>query len=260
MRAITRAVGPTLAQCELTFRAREPIDTEKAAAQHRAYCQVLERAGIAVEVLPADEHLPDAVFVEDAAVVLDEVAVMARPGTPTRREEVPAIAAALARYRNLSRIEAPGTLEGGDVLRIGRECYVGLSTRTNREGAQQLAAIVHPLGYRVTPIAVHGCLHLKTAVTAIDEGALLVSPRWIETEPLRKYKRLEVPLDEPCAANVLTVGGIVHVSARCPQTRRLLEKHRFRTEALDISEFEKAEAGLTCLSLLIAVKDDGQTA
>ena len=184
-------------------------------------------------------------------MVLDEIAVIARPGTPTRREEVPAIAAALARYRKLSRIEAPGTLEGGDVLRIGRDCYVGLSTRTNREGAQQLAAIVGPLGYRVTPVAVHGCLHLKTAVTAIDEGTLLVSPGWIDAGPLRKYKRLEVPHDEPSAANALVVGSVVHISARCPQTRRLLEEHGFRTETLDISEYEKAEAGLTCLSLLL---------
>ena len=253
IRAITRAVGPSLGDCALTFRNREPIDLTRAEVQHGAYNEALRRAGAVVEVLPADAELPDSVFVEDTAVVLDEAAVLTRPGTPLRKREVPAITVALAAYRKeLLQIVAPGTLEGGDILRLGRAFYVGISSRTNEEGFSQFASIVRGIGYQATPIEVKGCLHLKTAVTALDGETLLVNPSWIDAAALPGVRQLVVPAEEPFGANALVVNGAVHLSARWKAAKNLVERSGFAVNALDVSEFEKAEAGLTCLSLIFS--------
>lgn len=253
--AITRAVGTSLGDCALTFVDRAPIDLAKAEAQHAAYSESLRRAGAVVEVVAADA-LPDSVFVEDMAVVLDEVAVVTRPGTPLRRRELPAITAALSAYRKLLRIVAPATLEGGDVLRIGRDFYVGISSRTNGQGFSQFASIVRAFGYRATPIEVKRCLHLKTAVTALDAETLLVNPSWIDAASLPRVRRLIVPPEEPLGANALVVNGVVHLSARWKRTKELVERAGFSVNALDVSEFEKAEAGLTCLSLIFSAESE----
>lgn len=250
--AITRAVGTALGDCALTFVDRAPIDLARAEQQHAAYCEGLRRAGAIVEVLPADDGLPDSVFVEDTAVVLDEAAVVTRPGTPLRQREAPAIAAALSAYRKLLPIVAPATLEGGDVLRLGRDFYVGISSRTNDEGFSRFAAVVRGFGYRATPIEVKGCLHLKTAVTALDAETLLVNPSWIDAAALPRVRKLVVPHDEPFGANALVVNGVVHLSAGWKRTRELVEESGFSVTPLDMSEFEKAEAGLTCLSLIFS--------
>jgi dimethylargininase len=252
--AITRAVGAALGDCALTFVDREPIDLARAETQHAAYNESLRRAGAIVEVLPADAALPDSVFVEDTAVVLDEAAVVTRPGTPLRQREAPAIAVALFPYRKLLRITAPATLEGGDVLRLGRDFYVGISSRTNAQGFSQFASIVRAFGYRATPIEVKGCLHLKTAVTALDEETLLVNPSWIDAATLPRIQQLIAPPDEPFGANALVVNGAVHLSARWKRTKELVERSGFSVSALDVSEFEKAEAGLTCLSLIFSTR------
>jgi dimethylargininase len=207
-----------------------------------------------VEILPADPALPDSVFVEDTAVVLDEATVITRPGTSLREREVPAIEAALSAYRKLLRVVPPATLEGGDVLRVGRDFSVGLSSRTNDEGFSQFGSIVEGFGYRATPIEVKGCLHLKTAVTALDAETLLVNPLWIEAAALPRVRKLVVPPDEPFGANALVVNGVVHLSARWKRTRELVEKSGFPVISLDVSEFEKAEAGLTCLSLIFSTE------
>ena len=256
MHAITRAVGAALGDCALTYLDRAPIDLAKAHAQHAAYNEGLRKAGATVEVLSADDALPDSVFVEDTAVVLDEVAVVTRPGAPLREREVPAIEAALSGYRKLLRIAAPATLEGGDVLRLGREFYVGISSRTNGAGFAQFASILEGFAYRATPIWVKGCLHLKTAVTALDEETLLVNPSWIDAAALPRVRQLVVPPDEPFGANALVVNGVVHVSARWKRTKELVERSGFSVRSLDVSEFEKAEAGLTCLSLIFATEGE----
>jgi dimethylargininase len=254
--AITRAVGAALGDCALTFVDRAPIDLPRAEAQHAAYVEALRRAGAIVEALPADAALPDSVFVEDTAVVLDEAAVVARPGTPLRQRETPTMATALSAYRKLLRIVAPATLEGGDVLRLGRDFYVGLSSRTNGAGFSQFASIVRAFGYRATPIEVKGCLHLKTAVTALDAETLLINPSWIDAAALPVVRLLVVPPDEPFGANALVVNGVVHLSARSKRTTELVEKAGFSLTALDVSEFEKAEAGLTCLSLIFSTESE----
>jgi len=248
--ALTREVGPSLARCELTHLEREPIDLERARAQHRAYEDCLRSLGCGVERLPPEPDLPDAVFVEDAAVVLEEVAVLARPGAPSRRAEVESAAKALAPYRALLAIEPPGTLDGGDVLVIGRSVYVGLSTRTNPEGATQLAAALAPHGYAVRPLAVRSCLHLKTAVTGVGPSAVLLNPAWVDAAAFDAFERTFVHPDEPWGANALAVGpGVVYADA-FPRTRDRLLGRGLDVRALDVSELAKAEGGVTCCSLV----------
>jgi dimethylargininase len=209
--ALLRGVPPTLERCELSFREREPIDLARARAQHAAYADLLRELGYAVVELAADPAFPDCCFVEDVAVVLDELALLTRPGAESRRGEVAAVAEALARYRPLATTEDPATLEGGDVLRVGRTLYVGRSARTNAAGIARLAAVAEPHGYRVVPVPVSGCLHLKSAVTALDSGRLPAHCRAHRGArlPAAAARRLRVPegrgrshLQEPAARGV----------------------------------------------------------
>jgi dimethylargininase len=248
--AITRGVGASLSSCDLTFLTRAPIDLAEAIRQHAGYCAALIEAGIALEMLAADQNLPDAVFVEDTAIVLDELAVITRPLSEMRRREVATVNAALKRHRPRVFIQGPGTLEGGDVLRVGRRFFVGLSSRTNQAGYAQFSRIAEHHGYRVAPVRVGGCLHLKSAVTPLDEETLLINPNWTETGQFSGLSQVQVPLTEPFAANCLSINGMVHLSARWVRTRELLEQRGYATKALWITEFEKAEAGLTCLSII----------
>jgi dimethylargininase len=249
--ALTRCPARSLAECELTYLAREPIDVERALAQHAAYVAALCAAGASVIVLPESPAYPDSVFVEDAAVVLDEVVVLTRPGAASRAGEPDLLAPHLAPYRPLARIEAPATLEGGDVLRVGRRLFVGLSPRTNAAGAEALRALAAPHGYTVTGVAVRDCLHLKTAVTALDEETLLANPAWVDLGPLAGFDVVPVALEEPWAANVLRLGSTLLANAAYPRTLARLAQRGPAPVPVDIGEFGKAEAGLTCLSLIV---------
>lgn len=252
MRAIVRRPSAALRDCALTFLERQPIDLARAQAQHRAYIVALRQLGVEVEELEADERLADSVFVEDTALVLDEVAVITRPGIAARQPETAAIAVALSRFRPIVTVASPGTLEGGDVLRIGRTLFVGQTARTNAEGTQQLADAIAPHGYEVVPVVPDGCLHLKSAVTYAGRETVLLNPDWIDVDLFARWQCIPVPPEEPSGANVLLVGDIVHTAASAPATRRKLAALGFETAVLDTSEFEKAEAALTCLSLLFS--------
>jgi dimethylargininase len=235
----------------LTFLERQSIDFARAEQQHAAYVAALRERGVEVTVLAPEPDLPDAVFVEDAALIVAECAVIMRPGIDSRRPETTSIAAALRESRPLVAISEPGTAEGGDMLRIGRTIFAGRTPRTNDEGIRQLTAAVEPHGYEVVPITPHGCLHLKSAVTYAGMETVVLNPEWIDVDLFSRWQCVPVAVDEPFAANVLVVGNIVHTAASAPQTRRKLDALGFDTHALDTSEFEKAEAALTCLSLLI---------
>ena len=248
--AITRAVSPGIVHCELTFVPRQPIDLAKAQSQHRAYQQALEKAGARVISLPAEPALPDSMFVEDPALVLDELAVIFPLGTETRRAEAVSIAQALSKFRKLAHIELPGAAEGGDILRIGHRLFTGLSSRTNGEGIRQLGAILAPYGYEVLGVSVTGCLHLKSAVTYIGRNTLLANRAWFDTKPFSGFEWIEVDPQEPHAANALLLGDTVIFPASFPLTRAHLEARGFEVAPLDISELQKAESGLTCSSLL----------
>jgi dimethylargininase len=250
--AITRAVSTAIARCELTHLAREPIDVARARAQHDAYEDSLRRAGCRVVRLPEAPDLPDSVFVEDAAVVLDELAVITRPGAESRRAETAAVAEALGAYRALVALRAPATLDGGDVLLAGRTLYVGRTARTNAEGAAQLGDAVAPHGYRVVEVPVEGCLHLKSAATLAAARLLLVQSEWVAAAAFDPSLEL-LPVDpaEPYAANVLRIGDTLVMPSAFPRTRARLEARGLRVEAVDVSELAKAEAAVTCCSLVV---------
>jgi dimethylargininase len=253
LHAITRAVSPSLANCELTFLDRQPIDIAKAQAQHTAYEHLLAKLGIHVHSLPAEPTLPDSMFVEDPAIVLDELAVILPLGTKSRQPEAESLARALAPFRKLANITAPGAIEGGDVLHIDRTLYVGQTTRTNAEGVRQLATILAPHAYRVVPVPVTGCLHLKSAVTYLGRNALVANRPWFDTTPFSHFQWIDVDPAEPQAGNALAIVDTVIFPASFPKTRARIESAGFHLTPLDISELQKAESGLTCSSLIFDV-------
>ena len=256
--AVTRPVSLALLRCELTHLARTPIDIDRAREQHAAYEQALSRMGCRLERVPEAPMLADSVFVEDTAVVLDEIAVVTRPGAPSRRAETDSVADVLGRYRRIAGIAAPATLDGGDVLRVNRTLYVGLSGRSSRSGIEQLAGHVAPLGYRVEAVSVHGCLHLKSAVTVVGPETVLVNPQFVATEPFRGLEWIEVDPAEPLGANALLLGDEVIYPASKPRTAERLRRRGLVVCEVDVSELERAEGAVTCCSLVFVGADAPQ--
>jgi dimethylargininase len=250
--AITRAVSPSINNCELTYHAREPIDVTKATAQHKAYESLLAELGCEVISLPAEPDLPDAVFVEDPVVVVDEVAVILHMGAASRRPEARTLADMLSRYRPLKYLTAPGTMDGGDVLRIGRKIFAGLTNRTNEQGIAQLRDILRPYGYEVQSVEVKNCLHLKTACSYIGNNAILINRSFIDAGLFQQFELLDVPADEPNAANVLFVNDVILIPESFSTTRALLHQRGFKARSIDISELQKAESGITCSSVILS--------
>jgi len=249
--AITRAVSPSVAACELTHLERAPIDVDRARAQHRAYEQALVAAGGRVQQLETSAEMPDSMFVEDIAVVFPELAVVARPGAESRRGEVAAVAAALAPFRPLHEIQAPGTIDGGDVLVVGRRVFVGVSTRTNEAAIAQLRQVLGPRGYTICATRVTGCLHLKSAVTALDDSALLVNREWIEPAAFGGFTLVDVDPGEPSAANALRLADRIIFPSAFPRTARRIEARGLRVVTVDADELAKAEGAVTCCSVII---------
>jgi dimethylargininase len=253
--AVTRKVSSGMMRCELTQLKRTVIDIDLAREQHAAYEQVLRNLGYRVESLPEEPDLPDSVFVEDTAVVLDEVAVITRPGAPSRRAETASIAAVLGKYRQLLHIESPGTLDGGDVLRIGRTLYVGLTKRTNAQGVDQLETLLRPYKYRVLGSTVRRCLHLKSAVGLLPRNGLLINPSYVDRGEWLGMHFIDVDRKERLGANALMVGEDVIYPGSKPRTAELMRARGIRIHTVDMSEMEKAEGGVTCCSLLIEPPD-----
>jgi len=251
--AITREVSSAINRCELSYHAREPIDFAKAVAQHRAYEDCLRDFGLRIIELPAQPDLPDSVFVEDAAIVLDEIAVIPIMGAASRRPESRSIAEALEPYRPLKFLTEPATLDGGDVLRAGKKIFVGLTKRTNRSAVEQLSEIAGPYGYEVQPVQVRNILHLKSACSYLgrNANAVLLNGSFIDHEVFGAFDRIDVSNEEPGAANVLAINGKIIMPAAFPKTAALLRSHGFEVASVDVSELQKAEAGVTCCSLIV---------
>jgi dimethylargininase len=252
--AITRAVSPAITRCELTFLKREPIDYPRAVEQHRRYEACLAELGAHVISLPAEPDYPDSMFVEDPALVLDEIAIVNPMGVESRRGECDSLARLLEQYRPLAWLREPATLEGGDVLRMGRRVFVGISPRTNAAGIEQLTDILRPFGYTVDSVELRGCMHLKSGCSALADDTILVNRKWIDTSKFDGFELVDVAACEPHAANVLRVGGTVIMAECFPETRRIAERRGYRVRSLDISELQKAESGLTCSCLLFTDK------
>jgi len=249
--ALTREVSPSIGRCELTHLTRRAIEVGAAMEQHRQYEKCLADFGCEVHRLPAELDLPDSVFVEDTAVVLDELAVIMRPGAASRRAETPTVADALKPFRRLYAIEPPGTMDGGDVLSLNRVLYVGLSSRTNTAGLKQLEAVCRPFGYSVKPMGIKGCLHLKSAVSQVGPNMLLVNRAWLDVNAFKGLEFVEVDPSEPMAANALLVGESIVYPRAHEKTRWRLEDRGLSVKTVDVSELAKAEGGVTCCSLIL---------
>jgi dimethylargininase len=250
LRALTHRVSSRITDCELTFVERTPIDLELARRQHADYEVLLTRLGVMVKTLAENNEYPDACFVEDTAIVIDELAVICSMGVSSRRGETPLIAKELSNYRKLNHISLPATIEGGDVLRVGKQILVGESKRTNTAGIRALSDIVTPVGYKVIAVPTKAGLHFKSGCTAIDEETLFVNPDWIDTEGLKGFKLLLTPSEEPASANLLKVGKTVCLQSEFPRAIDLIQSVVERVETVDMSELRKAEAGLTCSSII----------
>jgi dimethylargininase len=250
--ALTRLPCPALADCALTFLERQPISITRALEQHAGYRALLAELGYRVVVLPARDDLPDSVFVEDAALVLDECAIVPRMGNDTRRLEAGLLAQELAQHRGLALMDGTGTLDGGDVFRVGKDLYAGRSNRTDDAGIAELARLTKQFGYTVHAVPVTDALHLKTAVTPLDDATLLINPAWCDPAMFAdRFDLVEIDPAEPFAANALRAGGSVVLPAGAPKTVAKVRELGFTVREFDQSELAKAEAGLTCMSVLI---------
>ena len=250
--AITRDVSPRFNECEITHIDRTPIDVEVARAQHHEYVNALAGIGCEVIELPEEKDLPDSVFVEDIAFILDEVAVITRPGADSRKPETESIIRALSPHRALVHVTAPATVDGGDVLVLGHDIYVGISTRSNDAAIYQLRELLDVYGYKVTSVEMHDCLHLKTAVTKVDDLTLLINPKWVDTSHFKNFDWIEVDASEPFAANCLPVNGFIIYPTLFPKTRATLEARGYKIQPVTVDELAKAEGAVTCCSLIIS--------
>lgn len=248
--AITRKPSPLLESGERTHIGRDAIDCARAQAQHDDYRAALSELGASVLRLDDADGFPDGVFVEDTALVLDEAALLMRPGAESRRDEVAGIGEALSKYRELVRIESPAAIDGGDIVVTGKRIFIGRSARTNSEGIASLGDLTKRFGYSVHGVRMQGCLHLKSGCTALPDGRILINRAWIEGADLPACDFVEVPREEPWGGDVAFVGDTVVAAAAYPRTIEILAREGYRVRPVDVSEFAKAEGGVTCMSLI----------
>lgn len=249
--AITREISPRFNECEITHIDRTPIDLPTAQTQHEAYMQALQELGCIVLELPAEPDLPDSVFVEDTAVILPDVAIITNPGADSRKPETESIARTLQTYRELVFITPPASVDGGDVLVLGKNIYVGMSTRSNRQAVDQMNNLLSKLGYTAHALEMHDCLHLKTAVTRVDDKTLLINRNWVGVEHFNGYDLIDVDPNEPFAANCLPVNGEIIFPVAFPKTAERLSAKGFKIKAVIVDELAKAEGAVTCCSLIV---------
>jgi dimethylargininase len=249
--AITRKVSPRLSECEITHIDRLPIDIDIARAQHQGYVSALASLGCQVVELPEETEFPDSVFVEDTAIILPELAVITRPGADSRKGEVDTIIQALSPHLPLLRVREPATLDGGDVLVLGKNIYVGISTRSNAASVHQLQEMLKDRGYVVCAVEMHGCLHLKTAVTKVDEATVLINPSWLDHSHFKEFEWIEIDPTELFAANCLPIAGAIIYPTAFPKTQQRLEAMGHRVVGVNLDELAKAEGAVTCCSLIL---------
>lgn len=250
--AVTRELTTAIGNCELTFLPRSEIDVARAQQQHQDYQSALSSLGCEAVVIPAPPGLSDCVFIEDTALVLDDLAVMLRPGVASRRPEVAGVAEILGKYRPLKAIESPGTVDGGDLLRAGSRIFAGLSTRTNQSGIRQLSNIVSDYGITVEPVETAKCLHLKSAISEVAPGTLLINPDWISSSTFAKFELIPIDEKEAHAANALRIGEDVIYPSSFPRTLDELVKRGINVLPVELTELQKAEGAVTCCSLIFS--------
>jgi dimethylargininase len=250
--AVTRELTAAIGNCELTFLHRSAIDFGLAQQQHRDYQSALSSLGCEVVVVPAPPGLADSVFIEDTALVLDDIAVMLRPGVASRQPEVAGVAEVLQQYKPLKAIEPPGTIDGGDLLRVGNRIFAGLSTRSNQSGIQQLRDIVSDFGMTVETVETTKCLHLKSAVSEVAPGTLLINTDWISSLAFKDFEMIPVDKEETHAANALRIGKNLIYPSSFPRTMNALVNRGIDVLPVDLTELQKAEGAVTCCSLIFS--------
>ena len=248
--AIVREVPDSFTQCVTSFIGSEPIDVNLARKQHKVYCETLVHLGLKLINLPADNSLPDCCFVEDTAIVLEELAIITKPGVSSRVAETIEMQRALDPVKMLYYIKSPGTIEGGDVLKIDKKLYIGTSSRTNEEGIKQVNEILSPLGYSIIPVTIKGTLHLKSVVTYLGKNTIILAEGHLDETIFSEYDKVIVPVEEAYCANCLEINGKVLIPKGYPYTKSLLVQKGFDVIELDMSEFKKADGALTCKSIL----------
>lgn len=249
--AIIRGVSPRFNECEITHIDRTPIDLGIARRQHQEYVETLKILGCEVIELPAEPDLPDSVFVEDTAFILPETAVLTRPGADSRKPETETIARALTPFINILRVTEPATVDGGDVLVFEKNIYIGLSTRSNPAAVEQIQSLLKEYGYTIIGVELKDCLHLKTAVTKVDDATLLINKHWVDAGHFQKYNLIEVDPSEPFAANCLPVNGKIIYPTSFPRTAEKLRAHGCTLRLVEVDELAKAEGAVTCCSLIL---------
>jgi len=250
--AVTRELTAAIGNCELTFLHRSAIDFGLAQQQHRDYQSALSSLGCEVVVVPAPPGLADSVFIEDTALVLDDIAVMLRPGVASRQPEVAGVAEVLQQYKPLKAIEPPCTIDGGDLLRVGNRIFAGLSTRSNQSGIQQLRDIVSDFGMTVETVETTKCLHLKSAVSEVAPGTLLINTDWISSLAFKDFEMIPVDKEETHAANALRIGKNLIYPSSFPRTMDALVNRGIDVLPVDLTELQKAEGAVTCCSLIFS--------
>jgi dimethylargininase len=250
--AVTRDVSSRFNDCEITHIERTLIDIDIARSQHADYVKALMELGCQVIELPQEPNLPDSVFVEDTAIILPEIAVITRPGADSRKPETESIGRVLSAHRPLGYLTEPATTDGGDILVLGKEVYVGLSTRSNQTAIEQIQKILNPFEYRVIGVNTNNCLHLKSAVTRINDVTILINKNWVDSKLFRKYSWVEVDAAEPFAANCLPINREIIYPAAFPKTRANLESQGYKIYPVAVDELAKAEGAVTCCSLILS--------
>ncbi len=247
--AIVRLPCPELGRGITTAGLGEP-DYDLALQQHYSYIKALESCGLTVTVLPSDSRFPDSVFIEDVALCTPRCAVVTRPGAPTRRDETDGIRAVLESFfESVEEITAPGTVEAGDIMMVRDHFYIGISERTNLQGAVQLIGILNKYGLTGSTVALRTMLHLKTGVNYLDKKTILITGEFLSHSTFQHFHRIKVDPEEAYAANSLYINGTVLVPAGFPKTRQKIDSAGYPVLLVDISEFRKLDGGLSCLSL-----------
>jgi len=246
---LVRGIPDSFDQCIKPEGNPQPIDVPLARQQHRRYCEILSDLGKTVLFLPPDDRFPDGPFVEDTAVVVEDRALITYPGAASRRGEVVASAEVMRHFLELTQVESPATLEGGDVLQVGTTIFVGRTERTSDAG---IAALSDWAGSsrRVIPVDIAGALHLKTIVNALGDDVVVLSGEGVDSSIFSDYRILKAPEEEAKRLSFLAIGDHVLLPMDCPETGKMFQKEGFTLIPLDISEIRKAQAGLTCMSVL----------
>lgn len=249
LEVLTHVPSSNLNNCELTYLDSERIDIKKALIEHNSYCNMIKECGANVNIIEDNIDLADSVFVEDPIIVFDEVAIVTSMGVESRRKESQVLKDYFSKIREIKEIKLPSKIEGGDVLVIDKKVFVGLSPRTNESAIEELKNILKPYGYIVQSVKVDGCLHLKTGCTALDDKTILLNPNWVDVEVFSDYKIINIPSDEPFGANIMKINEYICMNEAFPKSIELVKALGYKVKTTDISEFVKAEAGLTCMSV-----------